>query len=379
MRPSPCVHARAKPNHHTIPRTVRETVCLGKLQQKGRRRMGKYILKRCVYIVIVFMIVSLLMYMLYNLIPTDPARAELEPMRKDLKPEQYEQMYNQLRQQMGLDDPLIIRYLRWMGLWTDTDGKTFNGMLQGNFGYSNLYKRDVVEVIVDPMANTIFINIFSTIAALGITIPLGIYCAVHKGSKFDQTTQVVTMLGYSIPVYIIALVFMFLFCVLWPLFPVMGMKTPGATYAAGSWEEFVDKLHHIALPVIVMTFGSLGGMTRYVRSAMIESLSMDYIRTARAKGLKEKVVIYSHAWRNALLPVITSILGWFLSIFSGSVVIENTFSLSGMGKLYWQGLNNNDFELVLAIQMFYSIVSLIGSLLIDISYGLVDPRVRVDK
>ena len=106
--------------------------------------MGKYILKRCVYIVIVFMIVSLLMYMLYNLIPTDPARAELEPMRKDLKPEQYEQMYRQLRQQMGLDDPLIIRYLRWMGLWTDTDGKTFNGMLQGNFGYSNLYKRDVV-------------------------------------------------------------------------------------------------------------------------------------------------------------------------------------------------------------------------------------------
>lgn len=341
--------------------------------------MGKYILKRCVYIVIVFLIVSLLMYMLYNLIPTDPARAELEPLKKDLKPEQYDQMYRQLRAQMGLDDPLIVRYLRWMGLWTDTDGKTFNGILQGNFGYSNLYKRNVVEVIVDPMANTIFINIFSTIAALGITIPLGIYCAVHKGSKFDQTTQVVTMLGYSIPVYIIALVFMFLFCVLWPLFPVMGMKTPGSTYAAGSWEEFVDKLHHISLPVIVMTFGSLGGMTRYVRSAMIESLSMDYIRTARAKGLKEKVVIYSHAWRNALLPIITSILGWFLSIFSGSVVIENTFSLSGMGKLYWQGLNNNDFELVLAIQMFYSIVSLLGSLLIDISYGLVDPRVRVDK
>ena len=107
--------------------------------------------------------------------------------------------------------------------------------------------------------------------------------------------------------------------------------------------------------------------------------SMDYIRTARAKGVKEKIVIYSHAWRNALLPVITSILGWFLSIFSGSVIIENTFSLSGMGRLYWQGLNNYDFELVLAIQLFYSVVSLVGSLLIDISYGLVDPRVRVDK
>jgi len=340
--------------------------------------MGKYILKRCGYIIVVFLIVSFLMYSLYNLIPNDPARAELEPLRQTLKPQEYEQRYMELRAQMGLDDPLVVRYLRWFGLWPDTDGKTFNGVLQGNFGYSNLYKRDVIEVIPDPMSNTIFINIFSTIAALGITIPLGIYCAVHKGKKFDQATQVVTMLGYSIPVYITALVFMFFLAVYWRIFPVMGIKTAGIEYA-NNWEAFTDKLYHITLPVIVMTFGSLGGMTRYVRSAMIDALSMDYIRTARAKGLREKVVIYSHAWRNALLPVITSILGWFLSIFSGSVVIENTFGLSGMGRLYWQGLNNNDFELVLAIQMFYSIVSLTGSLLIDISYGLVDPRVRVDK
>ncbi len=339
--------------------------------------MGKYILKRCGYIVVVFMILSLLMYSLYNLIPTDPARQELEPQRKALKADEYQMLYQQLRKEMGLDDPLIVRYLRWIGLWKDTDG-TFNGVFEGNFGYSNLYKRNVVDVIKTPMGNTIFINIFSTIASLGITIPLGIYCAVHKGKRFDSVTQVVTMLGYSIPVYIIALIFMYLLCVLWRVFPIMGTKTPGAVYANG-WQEFVDMLYHIALPVIVMTFGSLGGMTRYVRSAMIDALSMDYIRTARAKGLREKVVIYSHAWRNALLPVITSILGWFLGIFGGSVIIENTFSLNGMGKLYWQGLNNMDFELVLAIQMFYSIVSLIGSLLIDISYGLVDPRVRVDK
>ena len=339
--------------------------------------MGRYILKRCGFIVVVFLILSFLMFSLYNLIPTDPARQELEPQRKALKADEYQMLYQQLRKEMGLDDPLVVRYLRWMGLWKDTDG-TFNGMLEGNFGYSNLYKRNVVDVIKTPMGNTIFINIFSTIAALGITIPLGIFCAVHKGKKFDSVTQVVTMLGYSIPIYIIALIFMYIFCVMWRVFPIMGTKTPGIEYANG-WEEFVDMLYHIALPVIVMTFGSLGGMTRYVRSSMIDALGMDCIRTARAKGLKEKVVIYSHAWRNALLPVITSILGWFLSVFSGSVIIENTFSLNGMGKLYWQGLNNLDFELVLAIQMFYSIVSLVGSLLIDISYGLVDPRVRVDK
>lgn len=340
--------------------------------------MGKYILKRLGYMVIVFGVVSLLMFSLYNLIPTDPARAQLEPMKATLKADEYEAMYQELRAQMGLDDPLLVRYARWMGLTKDVDGESYNGLLQGQFGYSTFFKKDVIDVVVEPMKNTVFINIFSTIAALGITIPLGIYCAVHKKSKFDSAVQVVTILGYSIPVYIIALIFIYFFCVVWQIFPIMGTKTAGIIYENG-WQEFTDKLYHITLPVIVMTFGSLGGMTRYVRAAMIDSLSMDYIRTARAKGVKERIVIYSHAWRNALLPVITSIIGWFLSIFSGSVVIENTFSLNGMGKLYWQGLNNQDFEMVLAIQMFYTVVSLVGMLIMDLSYGLVDPRVRVDK
>lgn len=339
--------------------------------------MGKYILKRLGYMVIVFGVVSLLMYSLYNLIPTDPARAQLEPMKSTLKPAEYEQMYQELRSQMGLDAPLIVRYARWMGIAKDVDG-SFSGLLQGEFGYSSFYKKDVVQVIVEPMKNTIFINIFSTILALGITIPLGIYCAVHKKGKFDSVVQVITILGYSIPIYIVALIFIFFFCVVWQVFPIMGTKTAGMVYQNG-WQAFTDKLYHVSLPVIVMTFASLGGMTRYVRASMIDALSMDYIRTARAKGVKERVVIYSHAWRNALLPVITSIIGWFLSIFSGSVVIENTFSLNGMGRLYWQGLNNLDFELVLAIQMFYTVVSLIGMLIMDLSYGLVDPRVRIDK
>lgn len=339
--------------------------------------MGKYILKRLGYMIIVFGVVSLLMYSLYNLIPSDPARAQLEPVKATLKPDEYEAQYQALREQMGLDDPLIVRYARWMGIVPDVDGD-FDGLLQGQFGYSSFYKKDVVDVIVEPMKNTIFINIFATIAALGITIPLGIYCAVHKKSKFDNAVQVITIVGYSIPIYIIALIFIFFFCVVWQVFPIMGTKTAGAVYA-NSWEEFVDKLYHICLPVIVMTFGSLGGMTRYVRASMIDALSMDYIRTARAKGVRERIIIYSHAWRNALLPVITSIIGWFLGIFGGSVVIENTFSLNGMGRLYWQGLSNLDFELVLAIQMFYTVVSLVGMLITDLSYGLVDPRVRIDK
>ena len=338
--------------------------------------MTKYVLKRLVYMVIVFLLVSLLMYSIYNLIPTDPARAQLEPMKTTLKPEEYEQRYQMLRQQMGLDDPLIVRYLRWIGFWPDVNGE-LNGMLQGNFGYSQIYKTDVANVLPSRMLNTIYINIFSTLVALAITIPLGIYCAVHKRSKSDNAVQVLSIVGYSIPVYIIALIFIWLFAVTLRWLPVFGMQTPGNNFTG--FRAFLDKVYYMTLPVLVMTVGSLGGMTRYVRAAMIEALSMDYIRTARAKGLREKVVIYSHAWRNALLPIITSIIGWFISIFSGSVIIENTFSLNGMGKLYWAGLSNLDFELVLAIQMFYTIVALIGSLLMDISYGLVDPRVRVDK
>ncbi len=343
--------------------------------------MTRYVLKRIVYMIVVFLILSLLMYMLYNLIPTDPARAQLEPMRRTLKPAQYEEQYRQLRREMGLDDPLLKRYARWMGLIPDMrPGLKYgqrNGLLQGNFGYSSLFKQDVRDVITEPMKNTVFINIFATILALGITIPLGIKTAVKRNSRLDKGVQVFSIIGYSIPIFIISLVFIYFLAVLFRVFPVMGMKTPGSNYTG--FRAFLDKLYYISLPLIVMTFASLGGMTRYVRVSMIDALSMDYIRTARAKGVREKVVIYSHAWRNALLPVVTIIIGWFLGIFGGSIVVESTFSLNGTGRLYIQGLLNNDYELALAMQMFYTIISLVGTLLTDLSYGLIDPRVRVNK
>ena len=339
--------------------------------------MTKYVLRRIAYLILVFFIVSFLMYCLYNLVPEDPARNQLEAQKKSLKPDVYQRMYLELREEMGLDDSLVIRYARWMGLAPQKQSGKLDGLLEGNLGKSNYFKKDVIEVVQGPIGNTVFINIFSTILALGITIPLGIYCAVHKGGKVDNFTQVFTIIGYSIPIYITALVFIYIFAVLLGWFPVSGMGTPGAEYTG--MKAFWDKLYYISLPLIVMTFASLGGMTRYVRAAMIDALSMDHIKTARAKGVKEKVVIYSHAWRNALLPVITLIIGWFLGIFSGSVLIENTFNLNGMGKLYITALNNHDWVLTLGIQMFYTVVSLVGALIIDLSYGLVDPRVRIDK
>lgn len=339
--------------------------------------MGKYILKRVLYIIVVFLILSFLIYMIYNMLPVDKAA---EAARNDITANKllnYNERYEYWQNKLGTNGTKIERYLRWVGLYPYADGH-YGGILQGNFGQSTYYGKPVVDVIVEPMKNTVFINIFATILALGITIPLGIFCAVKKGSKRDLTVQVTTLIGYSIPTFIIAIVFIWLFAVVLGLFPVSGMQTAGSLDWSG-WDKFWDKMYHLSLPLIVMTFGSLGGMTRFVRASMIEALSMDCIRTARAKGLKESVVIYSHAWRNALLPVVTLIIGWFLSIFSGSLMIENIFALNGIGKIYNQALMNHDNEIILALQLFYISISLFGNLLIDIVYGLVDPRVRVNK
>lgn len=316
--------------------------------------------------VFVFLVMSLLLFFLYNLIPGDRARVEVEPLRQTLTLEQYEFAYKQARERLGLDDPTIVRYGKWFG-----------GVLQGDLGQSSQYKRPVSQVVKTPLKVTIFINIFVVILSLGITIPLGIYTAVKRNSVFDKTVQVLTIVGYSIPQFIFALLFIFAFAVKLQWFPVSGMNTPNFDGTGLAW--FKDTMYHLALPLMVILIGSLGGMTRYVRAAMSDALGMDYIKTARAKGVKEKVVIFSHAWRNALLPVITLIIGWFMSIFSGSLVVERMFNLNGMGKFYIDALNNQDYDVALAIQMFYIIIALVGYLLTDISYGLVDPRVRVNK
>ncbi len=342
--------------------------------------MGRYVLRRCGYMLLVMIILSLLMFLVYTMIPYDRAVTEAESFKTAYKgnpnaAQLYADKLADLRRQLGTDQPVLKRYLGWLGLGP-INGK-YNGIFQGNFGYSYTYDRPVIDVLKTPMMNTVFINVFATILGLGITIPLGIFCAVHRGSKRDTGIQIATIVGYSIPSFITAIIFIWLFAIMLGWFPVSGMKTPGSNYTGLA--ELKDRLYYMSLPLIVMTFSSLGGMTRYVRAAMTEALSMDCIRTARAKGLREKVVVYSHAFRNALIPIITLVIGWFLGIFSGSVVLENIFGLNGVGRLYINALNDKDFEVVLLLQMFYVIIGLIGNLVTDIAYGIADPRVRVNK
>ena len=325
--------------------------------------MLRYIIKRIVYLMFVFLIMSVLLFVIYNAVPGDPARIRAEKF-KQKDPVQYQLAYEQAREDLGLDKPLPIRYFSWM-----------RQMLKGDFGYSTYYGRDGKELVGTPMKNTVILNIGAMFLALLITIPLGISCSTRRGGVYDNLVRIFTVIGYSIPQFIIGLVFIFFFAVRLRLFPVSGFGTPN--FEGTFWEEALDKLRYMALPLLVMTFSSLGGMTKYVRSAMIDSLSMDFVRTARAKGLREQTVVYVHAFRSALLPVITLIIGWFFSIFGGSLIIENMFALNGMGKVYINCLQNQDYQVVLALQMFYIIIGLAGNLVIDLSYMLADPRVRL--
>lgn len=348
--------------------------------------MGKYILKRIGYMFIVLVVMSVLLFLIYNLVPNNraytDAKADMTAQKTRLRnasEEEKDKMFNDLyleyQRRYGTDtDNMAVRYLRWVGIMPNYYG-SYSGLLQGDFGYSYEFKDDVINVVQEPLKNTIFINIFATILALGITIPLGIVCAVHKGSKGDQAMQVITIIGYSLPTFVTAILFVWIFCSLLGIFPPSGMKTPGSNYTG--WKWFVDRMYYMALPLITMTFCSLGSMTRYVRASMIDALSLDCIRTARAKGVTEKAVIYSHAWRNALIPIVTLVVGWFLGIFGGSLIFENTFGINGMGKLMIVSLRTQDFDVVILMQLFYVAISLIGNLIIDIVYGLVDPRVRV--
>lgn len=326
---------------------------------------GRYLLKRFVYIVFVFFIISILMFAIYKSMPGNPVDIMLGDSKTSMKPDAYQALYDKTVKDLGLDKPLPVQYVAWMG-----------NMLTGEFGYSTQYKQEVINIISAPMRNTVLLNILTMIVVFIIAIPLGIVTAVRKNGAFDKTVQVVTIVGYSIPTFIVALLAIFLLAVKFPIFPISGVKSAGLN--ATGVEYVLDRLWHMALPVLVMSVSGIGGITRYVRAAMIDVLRMDYIKTARAKGLREKTVVYIHAFRNALIPVVTITTWWVVGLFGGSIVIESVFLWPGLGKMLIDGLLQRDFAVVLTMQMFYVVLSLAGNVIMDIAYTIVDPRVRLE-
>lgn len=347
--------------------------------------MGRYIAKRLLYMFFVFFLLTFILFSLYRLMPANraytDAKTEFQSLKRGLTGQDPDEVFNQLylkyQRMYGTDtDNTLVLYLRWLGLYPLYDG-TFSGIFEGNFGYSYEHASPVVKLVGPYMRNSFIIGIITEIAVLGVTIPLGIKCAVKKGSRFDRFMQFFTLIGFSTPSFIIYIMFIVFFCSILHWFPVSGMKTPGSNFTG--WKNIIDVLHHVALPTICLTFGSLASITRICRASMIDALSLDCIRTARAKGLTEKAVIYSHAWRNAMIPMVAIIVGGFFGTISGAMILEQMFGFKGMGRLFLNAVIVSDYDLIMFLEVIYTFIGLFANLVIDLCYGIVDPRVRISK
>lgn len=347
--------------------------------------MARYIAKRLVYMIFVFFLLTFILFVLYQMMPANraytDARNEIQTMKRlteEEKKTKFDELYLKYQRIYGTDtDNKLVLYLRWLGLYPFYDGH-HSGIFTGYFGFSYDYNLEVIKVVPVHMRNSFIIGIITEIAVLGVTIPLGIKCAVKKHSRFDRFTQFFTLIGFSTPSFIIYIVFIVFFCSILHWFPVSGMKTPGAVYAT-KWKEILDVLHHVALPTICLTFGSLASITRICRASMIDALNLDCIRTARAKGLTEKVVVYSHAWRNALIPMVSIIVGGFFHTISGAMILETMFGFKGMGLLFLNATRTADYDMIMFLEVIYTFIGLFANLVIDLCYGIVDPRVRISK
>lgn len=274
-----------------------------------------------------------------------------------------------LREQWGLNDPVPVQYARWV-----------KNIGTGDFGYSFFQRRPVGSIIREALPNTLQLNLVTLTAIYCIAIPLGVVSAVKQYSGFDYVVTGVAFIGQAAPSFWIALMLIYFVAMKsGGVIPTNGIATPGIDFANYGWLSVLgDRIRYMVLPVTVVTFGGLTGLTRYMRSSMLEVLKEDYTRTARAKGLPEKVVIYKHALRNALLPIITISGGILSGLVGGSVIIESIFSWPGIGRVGYDAVIQRDYPVSMAIMLMASIMTLAGSLMVDIFYVVVDPRIKYD-
>tara|TARA_B100000749_G_C18390887_1_gene450198 strand:- start:134 stop:1009 length:876 start_codon:yes stop_codon:yes gene_type:complete len=257
----------------------------------------------------------------------------------------------------GLDKPLLERYKNWL-----------SSALTGDFGYSRIHNRPTLEILVPRLINTTWLMAASLFLSLILAIPSGIYSALHPYSRSDYFINLLALGGISIPVFWLALMLIILFSVSLGWLPAGGM---GSTGDGG----LTDRISHMILPVVTLSIASIGSLTRYVRSAMMEVLRNEYIRTARAKGLSRYKIVYKHALRNAMIPVVTVLALSFGTLFSGALITETMFSYLGMGKLIYDSIIGNDYNLALVSLLFATGLVLTGNLLADLAYAWLDPRI----
>jgi len=325
-----------------------------------KNNMRKFVAQRLLQLIPLLIGISLISFFVMHLAPGDPTALFIDP---NVKPEELARV----RANWGLDQPIYIQYFKWL----INAGKL-------DFGVSYITGQPVISEIGERLPATLLLMISSMILTFLIAVPIGVYSAVKKGSWFDNFFTVFSFAGMAIPAFWLALMLMLLFSVQLGWLPAVGMFSP-LIKDASIVTRLLDLLRHMILPLFSMALLSLAGISRYQRAAMLEVLNQDFIKVARAKGLPEITVIFKHALRNALIPIVT-ILGLSLpDLFGGAFVIETVFAWPGMGRLGVQSIFQRNYPDIMGIVMLSAVLIILGNLLADIGYALVDPRIRYEK
>ncbi|ABK99622.1 ABC transporter permease [Pelobacter propionicus] len=322
--------------------------------------MLTYLTKRVLLLIPLMVGITLITFSVIHLAPGEPVE-----MQMAMNPKVGKEARERLRAFYGLDQPLHVQYFSWVGKLARLDlGRSFSSD-----------SRPVIEKIRERLPVTISLNIIALLLEFGLAIPIGILAATHRDTLLDRGITVFVFVGFAVPSFWLALLLMYFFGVRLNWLPISGLHTLGSE-AYGTAFYLWDMAKHLVMPIMVASFGSLAGLSRYMRSSMLGVVGQDYITTARAKGLSERVVIYRHALRNALLPLIT-LAGFSIpGLIGGSVIFETIFAIPGMGQLFYQGVMSRDYPVVMGILVIGAFLTLIGNLVADVSYALADPRIR---
>ncbi len=321
--------------------------------------MFLYIIKRLFLMIPLIFGITLITFVVIHLAPGSPVEVQTEMSLKVSA-----QAKENLKKLYGLDKPLHIQYLDWIKRFLHLD-----------FGNSFVDGRKVIDKIFERIPVTLTINILSLTLIFVVAVPIGILSATKQYSLFDKLSTIFVFIGFSTPTFWLALLLMIFLGVYMGILPISGIQSIDVSNM-GPFERLLDWIKHLILPVGVSAFGGIAGLSRYSRSSMLEVIRQDYIRTAKAKGLPESKIIFRHAFRNALMPIVT-ILGLSIpGLIGGGVIFETIFAIPGMGQLFYSSTMARDYPTIMGILVIGAVLTLIGNLIADISYAIVDPRIR---
>lgn len=320
--------------------------------------MKQYIIRRLLLFIPIIFGISFILFFLYVSSPGDPLSG-LVSTQPGITPERIQE----LRTLYGLDGSIIQRYFNWL-----------RNAIRFDFGVSINYREPVSSILGVYIWNSFYLNVLSFLFSVFVSIPLGIYISTKHGKALDKFILTFSLLFTSLPTFVLGIIAIKYVAPALGL-PIIGMTSIGSNYTGLAYVK--DVLLHTALPFIILSLFSLAGTLRVVKTSMLEVIRQDYIRTARAKGVSERVVIYKHAFRNALIPLIPIIVGGIVTLFSGSIIIEQVFGWPGIGNITYQAILNRDYPLLMGSAMFYAVLTIFSNLLTDIVYAFVDPRIRL--